>query len=730
MNDDHKNETPNAIDVAVERSSEQILDIEDLILFSSDPIRGARNLLYFITTVDLVAGLYYSPLCNLDASKLNSLLGERRAQNDDRLSIIESIRSLFPFSEREAPHSWAICQQFLSLESNDRGILLVEIDPNGLIVRGHFPGTLSTVGPLRSLIQQQSDDGCSINTKVNEGMEALRTDECTDWNKFLLFNVDKHIPKKTPTRKSGLMQLGFCFAASTSTPQDIEDIADRLRTCCHMSAYASWVLFLERERYYRKALRQAVKGHLTKFGDATNITEQVQKLRVLNGQFELVPQVLLADPQIPEPSANAMAQRQENGDAHLAWYRMTRFTMPSLLDILTSTEGLERHEIRSLVRACLTHLDCTYWQSIQWGEETNSHPYICSVLRLALGRVRSTCVNIDQHAKTISRGIPTKFKRVIELFSPDDVIRYRWPIGWILPRRRSKRAITLHWDETHNFQRTCQHPIKALEGLLAQVKQMQLPSVRRLVSVSEDLHGDAHFGNFLVDASVPEDPLLVSIDPLVVKVSPSDLKANEAESLRPDLEAECAWFKSDPLYDVAKLLVSTVCAYGIVLRGALTAQTDRQFVLEYNENAQPRQLSDTAGISGDQLVAVTATVPRVAWEYHSYAARSVFDQWEDILELLQGGDTYSIAASHIRLWLLTVRHGFSLADHLFPQEIEKSLSMFLLVTLFLNEGLKPVSHLLSNNLEDEDSVKQLSKLFQTGVASLNISPKADPGSEW
>ena len=559
-------------------------------------------------------------------------------------------------------------------------------------------------------------------------MEALRTAKYKDWIKCLLFSVDEHIAKKTSARESWLMQLGFCFAASTSTPQDIEDIADLLRTCCHMSAYASWVLFLERERYYRKALRQAVKGHLTKFGDATDITEQVQKLRVLNGQFELVPQVLLADPQIPGRSANAMAQRQENGDAHLAWYRMTRFTMPPLLDILTSTEGLKEHEIRSLVRACLTHLDITYWRSLQWSAQIDAQDYICSALWLALGRVCSTCANIARHAGTIGGGNPTKFKRVIKLFSRDDAIRYRTLITWISTARPPEASITVRWDDIHSFRPTCQHPKKALGRLLACVKRARLQPVCHVVS--EGLHGDAHFGNFLIDASVPEDPLVVSIDPLVVEVSASDFKAVETGWRTFDLNAECVWFATDPLYDVAKLLVSTACAYGIVLRGALTVGTKRQVVLKYNESAQPRQLSDTAGISGSQLVVVEAAVPREAWKYHSYAARSVFDQWEESLELLPGGDRYSIAISHIRLWLLTVRHGFSLADHLFPQEIEKSLSMFLLVTLFLNEGLKPVSRLLSNNLDDKNSLKQLRSLFQRGVASLDLLPKTDPGSEW
>ena len=728
MNDAHNNKTRTAIDDADELSSKRILNIEDLILFSSSPISETTDLRYFITTVDIVAGLYYSPLSNLDASKLKSPDGKGRVENDDRPSIIESIRSFFPFSRREAPLSWDICQELLKFEISERCLLLVEIDTEGRVLSGYFPIPFPPAEMLHCIIATKSKDGYRIDKDVNKRMEAMRTDECTDWNKLLLFSVDEHIPNKISARESMLMQLGFCFAASISSPQEIEDIAGPLRTCCHMSAYASWVLFLERERYYRKALRQAVKGHLTKFGDATDITKQVQKLRVLNGQFELVPQVLLADPQIPKRSNIAIAQRQGKGDAHLAWYRMTRFTMPPLLDILTSTKGLKEHEIRSLLRACLTHLDITYWKSLHWSAQIDAQDYICSALLFALERVCSTCVNITQHAGTIGGGNPTKFKRVIKLFSPDDTLQYQTLINWISKAQQPDINITLDWDQAHYFQCPCQHPSKVLKDLLACVKSTKLKPVHPLVS--EGLHGDAHFGNFLIDASVPEDPLVVSIDPLVVKVSPSNLNATEEESLQSsDLKVESERFATDPLYDVAKLQVSTVCAYGIVVRGALAVGPDDQFVLKYNKDVQPRQLSDTAGISGSQLVAVAAKVPQEVWNYHSYATRSVFDQWEEILEHLPAGDTGSIAIAHIRLWLLTVRHGFSLADHLFPQEIEKSLSMFLLVTLFLNKGLEPVSRLLSNNLKDEDSVQQLRTLFQTGVASLNISPKADPGSE-
>lgn len=726
MNDDHKNETPTAIEDAVKLSSKRILNIENLILFSSDPIREATDLRYFITTVDLVAGLYYSPLSNLDASKLKLPAGKGRGGDDDRISIIESIRSFFPFSKREALLSWDICQRLLKLKIRGRCLLLVEINKEGRVLRSHFPKPFPPAKKLRRYIDDEIKDGHCINQEVNKRMEALRTAKYKDWIKCLLFSVDEHIAKKTSARESWLMQLGFCFAASTSTPQDIEVIADPLRACCHMSAYASRVLFLERERYYRKALRQAVQGHLTKFGDLKGIKDQVKKLQALKKQFALVPEVDRFDPYIRKRHGNRRVQREKKGDAQLAWYRMTRFTMPPLLDILTSTEGLVKPEINSLVRACLAHLDTTYWKPKRWGAPIDARAYIYSALLLAWGRVRSTCANMAQHNETIKGGNPPKFKRVIKLFSPHDALRYQTLINWISIPPKSKKKITLRWYKTHPFKRPCLHPSKALEELLACVKQTTLRDVRPVVS--EGLHGDAHFGNFLVDASVPEDPLVVSIDPLVVKISASAFKAVATGSHIFDLNEECERFATDPLYDVAKLLVSTACAYGIVLRGALTVGTKSQFVLKYNENAQPRQLSDTAGISGDQLVAVAAKVPRVAWEYHSNATRSVFDQWEESLERFPGGDRYSIAISHIRLWLLTVRHGFSLADHLFPQEIEKSLSMFLLVTLFLNEGLKPVSRLLSKDFEDEDSVIQLGKLFQRGVASLDHLPKADTSS--
>lgn len=98
--------------------------------------------------------------------------------------------------------------------------------------------------------------------------------------------------------------------------------------------------------------------------------------------------------------------------------------------------------------------------------------------------------------------------------------------------------------------------------------------VRVLKIEAGDVHGDAHFGNFLVDASIPEDPLVVSIDPGEISINDSDPAVRQFASGLDldtvDISRALTMLRRDPTYDFSKLLVSTSSFYGLASKRAFT----------------------------------------------------------------------------------------------------------------------------------------------------------------
>jgi len=76
--------------------------------------------------------------------------------------------------------------------------------------------------------------------------------------------------------------------------------------------------------------------------------------------------------------------------------------------------------------------------------------------------------------------------------------------------------------------------------------------------------------------------------------------------------------------------------------------------------------------------------------------------------------------SLMRLWLLTVRHGLSIADLLYPRQVVAALIMYCQVAVFVNSGAEVVGA----GIRDPEGVLEddLAQALQKGVIELGREP--------
>lgn len=697
------------IDTAVQHSQERIRLLETIILRPNKLQAGTEKLEYFIATCDLDTGLYYSPRSTWDLRILKSAVGPDGGEAE---LVTEAARSLFSMTASAAQFARSVSGRLLQISSKGRRLFCVTMDKDGVLT--DCSNTQACDDDVKAFVAERIAKSYRVNKDVNRGMEALRPATGKALLKLLVFLPDHDPRTEQGPRGTRLIQMGLCFAKETCST---DDLARALEGPCDASAYASWVVLYEKERYHQKALRQSTKGYITKYGDHSDISTQIDKLDATIKDLKKTGNygdALMAEVLKPRDIEPKTAFR---------WYRMRRFTLPSLLDIFTSTEGLARYEVSALVRSCVLHLDSTYWRGVSCKDPRPAGVYWGSMALSALSRVRDACKNISKYTSAIRSGTPAKFQRTIELFSTDAVVLYQPVIDWMSDKNASAVFLRVNWKGKGRTYE-CSHPRKLLESALTDLEPFLKLSAPRF-RARKAIHGDAHFGNFLVDASVPEDPLICSIDPSgkprqVPALHPDWTSTKIGKAVKQSPNEYPSWAQ-DPLWDVAKLLVSSACGYGLAFRNAfkIVKEDANGWMVKYDADLTPRKLSDVAGLSGAQIVSVDGGVPVDAWEYHHLAAETVLDAWE---ELTPNGEAPSArAASYLRLWFLTVRHGFSLADELFPREIEKSLVMFLLSTIFTKTGLdvlKGIANEEWNDQRDEEIVSKLGAILRLGIFAI------------
>lgn len=663
------------IDRLTSVSRERSTSLEQTILDLSALHLGGMPGRLFIATLDLRTDLYYAPLTNIAQSDLATLRGFSPP-------ILETIRSRFPVS---FGGTGLLREALRLLEGDEKTLLMLRLDGAGRVT-----GVQESTG-TREIVEATRANALialSLQERANEGLESLRPTDARE-EKWLIVRLDREIGAPESTgRTVRLAQVGALFLKKGT---NLEDAFEQVEKAVQASSFATLVLLYEKERYYQKGLRQAVSGAIVKYGAGVDISKQVDVLRNrATAQRWNVPQVLDTDPEI-EPKAGEKTVRAEN-IPQLAWYKMNRLTPITLMDLLVKTEGLQDYEVQTVSRACFSHLADTYWQDLPRPEPVNLRHGIGVALGLCASRVRECCEHMERREKLLSEGKPIKFPRGIDIFENRhrDLLRAFMPFVRENERLPTRISISLNGEGTTADAIDCLHPLLILQDLATATSALSEKSFGgvQLCPPRGFLHGDAHFGNFLVDASVPEDPLVFSIDPAEVKLPSEAAVAGAVPDLISEQHArKCLpGLSQDIVYDVAKMMMSTACGYGLAYRGGLRpCAKDGLFRLERPGSEGIRKLSDVGGISGSQIVAIDAPASEASWLYHDIAGKTVFRELCALFERVAlSPEQTNFALS--RLCLLTVRHAFSIADTLFPRDALGGVAMYLLGNRFLQRA--------------------------------------------
>lgn len=625
------------IDQLIEISKKAHHKIEDRIFKDIEEVAPPAGFSYILVTWDMRAGTYFAPVTNVPHEKLIALFGE---------GVLETIRNQFPLGIVREGLVAGVCQEILKTDATGSEVLL-PLTNRGKVDKKrpfHLPAHLNNPvkvygGLARRIVREVKN--------VRDSVKAKGT---------TYLYIRKDLLAGNGPREAQPFQIAFAFKACGSS-EDLASLRENLEKIALVSGYATHMLLYERERYFQKALRQATSGEMYKCGDGTSIGEQIDLLKKLwEHERWAVPRV-----QAGEKS----------------WYRMTRFDMTSLMDLLTFTPGFSEHEIFSIANATFEHLRETYWGDVR-AHPMSAQDMIKGALDVALGAIEKASTHLQTQVDAIDsdKAVVVGSTANMDVISKNRLQPFRPIIEAI--KNRTPLTVKLVWNETNETEDISEFltkdPRQQLNGLGNAVRCGLSTAASMEIEDKGLLHGDAHFGNILIDPSIPDDPLILSIDQKRITLNS---------------------LAKDPVYDVAKLVFSTTCLYGVIYHKALVSKKDKMIWTVSRLDAEPVKLSNVGGISGDQIIAVTARASDDARRYHRWAQKAILHKYTRYV------DANSTASSKItssvqllQLWLLTIRHAFSILEKLFPARLEEAMSMYLVARCLVGRGISGAEELI------------------------------------
>lgn len=608
---------------------------------------------FFIVTVDIHSDLFYAPLTNIDSNYLLELFGTE--------ILLENIRNNFPVSMSETMFVSEIYKSLIQKDSFTNDVLVLQLDTVGIVTNTWGLTKDGKLIDVKKNIEETIRNNKQIDKVINSFIEDVKQRENKNSGyKYFILRPDYKVDIEHKSRQLELLQIGF-FILNGELKAVLPDLAKTIFHAANISSYATLALFYEKERYFQKAIRQSVKGSIIKYGNYEDIKEQVRLLSELNDKnIYNVPIVLKKDPEI-----------DLTGNFNFAWYKMPKYTLCSLLDLFSFTSGLEVYEVTSVVRTCFNHLHDTYWG---WDQnlkafQAPARTYISAPLSIAYHFVLKACNNIISHKQSIKEGLPVKLERSIDIYNYDILGSSTYIYETMNKDYIDEFEISVNWDGPINTEK-CKNAAQQISLICDSLENItDDEDIDKMLMQAGKIHGDAHFGNFLLDASIPEDPFVVSIDPQIVNyyVDKNQLfeyvKNNRDEAM---FDAEIVNIHQDPCYDIGKMCLSSSCCYGLAYRKAfVTESSDHKLELNRIDKEQINKLNNLGGISGSQIVNMEAPVTIDAWRYLAVSAKISIDEFLKLLtSILPNNERLNanINAALIRLWLFTVRHAFSISD--------------------------------------------------------------------
>lgn len=624
---------------------------------------------YLVFSIDLRTASYYSAATNIPSDAFSFLSAAPQA------TALEVIRDLFPMHRGEGLVG-ELCRTASELATSppsEAVVVLLDLKAQILDVTA-FDGspqpqyleriTNSTAGlePSRDLLAAVT----AVSERVD--MQTAR----------LAFIPRPRIASPAQSRTFELVQICLLLdsVTSVSSPQCIEYVV-HLTNVVH---FATLALLAERERYYQKSLRQATRGTLIKSGVHDEIEEQIRLLETLNATGAY--------------STPRVVKQDINRESGFGWYIMPYFTLPSMMDTLTSVRSLRPFEISGLARACVSHLRHTYWRSVA-AQRVEAREFLLSTLALLEQRASGSYRAIQSRAADVMNARPVVGRGGVAIYDPSEIER-DLPI---IKRVEEGVSLRAEWGASHEpVETVCEGTGEVLEHLRSMLLEIGRGVRIDQYLAREPIHGDPHLGNLLVDASVPEDPVIASIDPKRISVNSDDLWQSYGCS-RLAQQPFCSSLDNlryDVTYDAAKLLVSTVAGYSLVYRRGVRARMEGEMVvLHHPPDRELRKLSEAGGISGSQLVRIDAPVVEEALDYHRLFAELIVQRFIALAGISETEvGSASLLAGLLRLWMITVRHAFSLSEILFPVDTGRSAAMYAVAAALLNRGFPQASEIV------------------------------------
>lgn len=691
--------------------------LEDMLLELSC-IEANRSLegiaVGLVATVDLLNDIYYAPVTNVGRGHLQEAFS---AVSTTGSEVLELIRNQFPLKFAEDGVLRDLLKQQAEYNPDDALLLRVDLR-NGLVKLAAVVGRPGTLSDSKvDMTGIGADESRRITPEVLGYLKRIRRVLLSDSDlaeRLLIVFRPRMFggPASASLPLSMFCQVGFLLCPDGT---DMARLGAATWPLLTTSAHVALNVLFERERYYERSVRQCALGYMVKCGPAGELNKQFKQLQELGGDSaEITVDVLVPDPMIDRPEVAAMS-----------WYTMNRFRLSSLSKLFTGVGNIEPYEVRAVTRAAISHLQRAYWEREGgYNEGTISAtartvlagPWAVADLAAdALYREVRECVEIARS------GVPIRSSEHSISFVLSDQAR---PLSEL--KRFVEGDAAFGWVLESPSRSSFLRGVHARQAL-HEIKEAILASDKTKMSVTKydtyRIHGDAHFDNFLLDASVPEHPVIVSIDPQWPTEWDKTIrgKVDPFGSPEDDRDAVLACLMRDRTYDYAKLLLATILGYGMIYRKGLSygvVQRRYQAASMKVCGQSPRVIplsSDSGGISVASLYRLEAPMCSEAPQYHLWSGLVVLQHFIEYLKASQQSGR-SATATVIRLWLLTVRHGLSIAAKCLPGRIEVSWAMYGCVCGFIGIGLNEVLDAIRNEL-DVDAIALARRILRSPLAS-------------
>jgi len=253
-----------------------------------------------------------------------------------------------------------------------------------------------------------------------------------------------------------------------------------------------------------------VTASAVKIGPRKEIREQIEALDGLTRDD--VYNVPLVDRGKSDASLWSKKNRKEPEDPDKAsWYRMQWLDLRSLSDTLLWKVGSKDFELAALMRATVSHLRQVHWGSgaVRPADFPPKESIIAAVL-LAKKAAQSFYAIARETKTRVESEFPILHSSAASFFRKGHLAS----INRLLEKVDSGKTLNvrLQWHHKIVWKREASLPEQNLAELCKKIAVTDLSGAYRVLH-AERIHADAHFGNLLVDASIPEDPLIISIDP-------------------------------------------------------------------------------------------------------------------------------------------------------------------------------------------------------------------------